>query len=356
MSIQTIDPALATAIGSILGKFRLELDDKLKNFADSIPEDKSEEVKKALSQVFDNVQEKYTEILELVSGYRDEQRSLMDGVAGDISTLTGLLDLVESSADKSGERLDKFMEEAEEGMGALRSRIGALSDRLHEEGEGYRADLELIRGELQEAAENRGQEMREDLLAHIEEKVEWARLNADLWKEETKNKLNYIDVQLQATKRAAEKLEKLSAEKDGEVVRLKDELTTALKQRLKHRGPYKDYIKYNVGDCVMRDGATFWSVVDGNDQDPRIKSDTPVWRLLSMRGERGEKGDRGQRGPKGEKGRDGRDGVGIIELASKGLSLALATSDGRAIHVDLSDGVRAMIDERLKTAPDGGLK
>jgi hypothetical protein len=89
-------------------------------------------------------------------------------------------------------------------------------------------------------------------------------------------------------------------------------------------------------------------VADETDQDPRAKTDTPAWRLLSMRGERGEKGDRGQTGKKGEPGRNGKDGVGIVSMVAKGLNLVLATSDGQAIHVDLSDGIKQIVDEQLK--------
>lgn len=349
MKIQAIDPGLATAIGSILNKFKSDVDERVKSLADSIPKDWKDEAEERFQEVSKAIESHQREMAALVDTFRDEQSEIMKGVAGDITTLTGLLELVESSSDKASERLVEFSQEAEEGMVSLRSRIGALSEDVDKRLEGYQVHLDLIRDELQKTMEAQGRDIHDDIIAHVEEKTDWARLNADLWKEQTKNKLSEIDAYVKAATEAADQLRAMSDEKSEEIVRLKSELDATLKQRLIPMGPYRKGETYDAGNCVMRDGATFWSLIDDNNHDPREKLETPVWRLLSMRGERGEKGDRGQRGEKGEPGRNGKDGVGIVGMVSKGLTIVVATSDGQTIRADLSDGLEELIDERIKT-------
>ena len=101
-------------------------------------------------------------------------------------------------------------------------------------------------------------------------------------------------------------------------------------------GGYKSGETYYRNDVVMKDGQSWWCVVDQTDIEPGTKTDKPVWRLHSMKGDRGEKGDRGQRGQPGIEGKAGADGVGILDAKIYEMNLAFALSDGSVIAVDLS--------------------
>jgi len=77
---------------------------------------------------------------------------------------------------------------------------------------------------------------------------------------------------------------------------LRDEMKAMLDQALavRVRGTFQPGTKYERGDVVALDGASFLARKDGADKCPG-----PDWQLMAMRGARGVAGPQGERGPSG---------------------------------------------------------
>lgn len=222
--------------------------------------------------------------------------------------------------------------------------------------------------------------MRDGLIVDLEkstaDRIERARLNAEIEREQSLRKVADINTLLSGLTAKVEHVESLQAA-------LHEAIDTAAASALTPRGPYKTGEVYRRGDCVMRDGSSWVCVADETAVDPREKTDAPVWRLLAMRGERGQKGEkgdqgesgqrgekgdqgrqgvagkdgengnagpagsRGMKGSKGDKGDQGLDGAGIIAIEKSGLAVSIVTSGGEVHRIDFKDEIESAIEKRL---------
>lgn len=220
---------------------------------------------------------------------------------------------------------------------------------------------------------------RVKILESLDERVERARLNAEIEREQSLRKLAALDGLLDSINEYRDDLKSLSE-------KLVADIEQGERARLNPKGPFKSGNIYRQGDCVMRDGATFICVTGETAVDPRDKTDAPHWRLLASRGEKGPKGEqgpcgekgergeqglagergarghvgekgpegpagpRGMRGPKGEPGKHGKDGAGILGIELSGSVLAIAMSDRSVHRVDFSPAIEVVVQNRVRDA------
>lgn len=165
-------------------------------------------------------------------------------------------------------------------------------------------------------------------MALVDERVEWARVNADLWKEQAKNELRTIredrDMVTVELEDAAELIKGLQEALDEQSAML--DIIKA--SQLNPVGPYREGMECRPGDVVMRDGSSFVALRK-TQEDPRTEFPDPHYRLLAMRGQRGQKGAQGPKGPAGA------DGVHVLSVDVVDTSLALSMSSGEVLSVDL---------------------
>lgn len=199
----------------------------------------------------------------------------------------------------------------------------------------------------------------------MDDKIELARVNADLRLEQAHSQLKEMrDLYDSAVEFVEE---------------LKSELAIARKAAAEwpeHVGAFANGQAYRRNHIVSRDGSTYICAVDSTTSDPR-DNDGESWRLLAMRGERGAKGDAGatgargepgtrgekgdpgrpgadgkigktgERGPRGEpgipgkKGDSGQDGREMVAADIIGSRLAFTMNDGDVLSVNLKKAIEA---------------
>jgi len=275
---------------------------------------------KIKKEALDGIDEKYNRAIEAIADVANDTANCVSG----------------EEFNKRTKQLENISERVEQTELALEQSLSAISE------ERTRIEADLDR---------RFDQVSEKLATDLQ----FARVDANLWKEQAKNQLRDLDTKLDKSHEMVDVLDNELMSNLEDIDALVTECKKAVDEKTRHLGGYKKGQTYTYGQCVCRDGATFFCVADKTTVDPREKTDTPNWRLLAAKGERGEKGEAGRsgtRGEKGEIGKAGKDGISFVGAEISGSAIVLVSTDGTTHRLDIEKTVNDMIDARLAIQSD----